>query len=351
MANLYRNETDYKYEQKIEKLLINYPAFLSDFVTYIEPTTEASTRHGYVKDVEVFFRYLVTVKGDPGIDSVEDITLEYLESLPPAYYMEYMSYLKHHMGNNGVISCDKTTIHRRMVSLRKFFRTMHNAGLIDKMEIDKVKLPSLRRAEKPIIYLKKDETQMLFDALRSDFALTARQSNYHTKQQLRDTAIIYLLLSSGIRVSELVGLDFDDIDFGECCVHVIRKGGKYDTAYFSDECADVLREYVEYRRSQKTLPGHEQAVFLSSQKRRVTTRTVEVLVNKYKERAGIEKHITPHKLRATAATDVYEAVGDVLAIKEKLGHANVETSMVYIGGAEERKRAQRNAVQYKTRSN
>lgn len=346
MAKEYRSQRDFYYEQKIESLLNLYPEYLADFATYIESNTEPSTRYGYISDITLFLRYIVYIKGIDGVTDLSELNLSHLEQIPPSDYMEYMSFLRHHYENGQVVSCDKTTINRRMVSLRKFFSVMFNADRISSCQIEKVTLPSIKKGEKPVVYLKENESKQLINAVTSQGGLTEQAAKYNQKQSVRDLAIIYLLLSSAIRVSELVGLDFEDIDMSESCLHIIRKGGRYDTAYFSDECAGYLQEYLEERKVKKTRPQDEKAVFLSSQNKRISVRSVEVIIKKYKERAGIDKHITPHKLRSTSATDTYAAVGDVLAIKEKLGHANIETSMVYIGGAEERKKANRNLVSY-----
>ena len=136
-----------------------------------------------------------------------------------------------------------------------------------------------------------------------------------------------MFLGTGIRVSELVGLDIDDIDFDRGAFVVTRKGGNETILYFAQSVSDALKAYLTERQQVETLPGHEHALFLSLQRRRITQRAVENMVKKYALMgAPLKKRLSPHKLRSTFGTNLYEETGDVYLVADALGHADVNTT-------------------------
>jgi len=136
-----------------------------------------------------------------------------------------------------------------------------------------------------------------------------------------------LFLGTGIRVSELVGIDIDDIDFSINGFLVTRKGGNQTILYFPESVAEALTDYLHERRNIEALDGHENAFFLSLQRRRITQRAVENLVKKYALIAApLKKKISPHKLRSTFGTSLYQSTGDIYLVADVLGHADVNTT-------------------------
>ena len=152
------------------------------------------------------------------------------------------------------------------------------------------------------------------------------RSQYHEKTKIRDVALLTLLLGTGIRVSECVGLDIQDVDFDNMGIKVRRKGGYEDIVYFGDEVYNALNVYLEQRRHTIPLSGHENALFLSLQNRRLTVRSVENLVKKYAKLVNNLKTITPHKLRSTYGTTLYQETGDIYLVADVLGHKDVNTT-------------------------
>ena len=122
---------------------------------------------------------------------------------------------------------------------------------------------------------------------------------------MRDIALLTLMLGTGIRVSECVGLNIDDVDFKNDGIRIHRKGGKEVVVYFGDEVESALLSYIEERKKTEVVAGHEEALFLSLQKKRISVRAVEKLVKKYAQTVTTVKHITPHKLRSTYGTNLY----------------------------------------------
>jgi site-specific recombinase XerD len=156
--------------------------------------------------------------------------------------------------------------------------------------------------------------------------LTKSQLKYHEKTKLRDVAILTLLLGTGIRVSECVGLDIDDIDYENGGISIHRKGGYNTTVYFPDEVRDALVDYLDQRKQIIPVEGNENAFFLSLQNKRITVRAVENLVKKYSRNVTTLKKITPHKLRSTFGTNLYKESGDIYLVADVLGHKDVNTT-------------------------
>lgn len=166
------------------------------------------------------------------------------------------------------------------------------------------------------------------------------------KTKVRDLAILTLMLGTGIRVSECVGIDLNDVDFNNGRVKVTRKGGYESYVYFGDEVTDALTDYFEERKHIEPVSGHENALFLSSQRKRMSVRSVEMLVKKYSEGVIPMKHITPHKLRSTYGTELYRETGDIYLVADVLGHSDVNTTRKhYADMDEDRRRSARNRVQ------
>ena len=184
-----------------------------------------------------------------------------------------------------------------------------------------------KQHEKEIIRLDPNEVAELLDQVEAGTNLTKKQLGYHSKTVVRDSALLTLLLGTGIRVSECVGLDLKDIDWDNDRIKVRRKGGYEDVVYFGPEVREALLAYHNERKTIIPLEGHEEAFFLSLQNRRITVRAVENLVKKYADNAtGGMKKITPHKLRSTFGTNLYQETGDIYLVADVLGHKDVNTT-------------------------
>ena len=154
------------------------------------------------------------------------------------------------------------------------------------------------------------------------------------------------MLGTGIRVSECAGLNIGDIDLKHHCMKVIRKGGKEDIVYYSDELTQILRDYIYgYRKEKVAVEGHEDALFLSAQRKRISVRSIERLVEKYVADTGNLKHLTAHSLRKTFGSQLYQNTSDLYLVAETLGHASVETTRKhYADITDQHKEANRNAI-------
>ncbi len=345
----YYEQVDRDNVVKLRELISTLPPYVRTFFRGIEPTTSSRTRIAYAYDLHVFFQFLK--KENPLFKDriIAQISLEELDQLTPIDLEEYMEYLKYYstVDEDGVVISDKVNrergIARKMSSLKTFYNYFYRKQIINNNPASLVTLP--RNHEKPIIRLDIDEVAQLLDTVEAGEGLTKRQAAYYQKTRQRDLTILTLMLGTGIRVSECVGLDIKDIDFKNDGLKVHRKGGKEVIIYFGDEVRDALEAYIEERKRQVTETGHEQALFLSMQNKRIGVRSVENLVKKYTQIATPLKHITPHKLRSTYGTALYRETGDIYLVADVLGHSDVNTTKKHYAAIEdERRRRARSAV-------
>ncbi len=271
--------------------------------------------------------------------------LDHLDLITVSDLEEYMEYLKYRFNEqNQEIVNKERGIMRKVSSLKSFYNYFFRNEKLKNNPAALVQLPKLH--EKEIIRLDVDEVALLLDEVEQGENLTQKQKSFHNKTKLRDLALLTLLLGTGIRVSECVGLDIDDVDFKNGGIHIHRKGGKEVTVYFGAEVENALQDYLDERFGIDAMPGNEKALFLSLQRKRINVRSVENLVKKYARTVTPYKKITPHKLRSTYGTNLYRETGDIYLVADVLGHSDVNTTKKHYAALEdERRRSARNAVQ------
>ena len=192
--------------------------------------------------------------------------------------------------------------------------------------------------EKEIIRLDPDEVATLLELVENGEELTETEKRYHRVTKTRDLALLTLLLGTGIRVSECVGLNLNDVDFKNGGIRIVRKGGYEAVVYFGEEVEDALLDYWDERTHKTAAAGHEDALFLSMQNKRISVRAVEKLVKKYASKVTSLKKITPHKLRSTYGTNLYRETGDIYLVADVLGHKDVNTTRKHYAAQQEENR-------------
>ena len=340
----YHQQKDIENVKHLRELIKELPHFCGDFFRGIEPRTSSRTRIAYAYDLKVFFDFLR--KENPSLCKTEmqNISLDNLDNLKVVDIEEYMEYLKYRFNDrNQQVTNKERGIMRKVSSLKSFYNYYYRNERLQNNPASLVQLPKLH--EKDIIRLDVDEVALLLDEVESGEALTEKQKAYHAKTKIRDLALLTLLLGTGIRVSECVGLDIEDIDFKNGGIRIVRKGGKEVMVYFGSEVEDALLDYLEERNVMIPQEGHEKALFLSLQKKRIAVRSVENLVKKYSRLVTPLKKITPHKLRSTYGTSLYKETGDIYLVADVLGHSDVNTTKKHYAALEdERRRSARNKV-------
>jgi len=340
MEKTYRQEEDKKNKEKIKEFKKEFPEYIGKYINFINPSTESSTRLKYMRDLYGFLEYIADIKD---IDDIKNIELTIMDGLTPDEINDYLLYLEQYAKAGTVISNEKVSQRRVLSSIRGLYNYLFKMDMIAHNPSLKVKVPKVKK--KQISIIDEEESAKLLEAAESGNNLTGKRKQYHDLYGQRDTTILLVFLGTGIRVSELVGLNIKDISLKNHSMKVTRKGNKEDIVYYSDELTEYLRDYLEYRKHQYPLEGHEEALFLSSQRKRIGVRTVELLVKKYATESGLGSRTTPHSLRRTFGTRLYESSSDLYLVSETLGHASTDTTRRhYARMSEERKKAARNIV-------
>ena len=356
MALKYHEQVDRDNTLKLREFLSELPSFCTTFFRGIEPRTSSRTRIAYAYDLKVFFQFLKEQNPLYKDKAFNDFSLEDIDNLTVLDLEDYMEYLKYRKrtltdANGNQITTDvinsRTAIKRKVASLRTFYNYFYRNQLIKNNPAALIVMPKLK--DKEIVRLDTNEVADFLDEVETGDSLTKRQQLFHDKTELRDTAMMTLMLGTGIRVSECVGLNISDVDFNNDGIHIHRKGGKEVTIYFGDEVESILKEYINYRKHLIAEDGSEDALFLSLRNRRINVRSVEYMVKKYAKTVTPLKHITPHKLRSTYGTNLYKETGDIYLVADVLGHNDVNTTKKHYAAIEdERRRSARNKVHLRT---
>jgi integrase/recombinase XerC len=341
----YHEQFKIENDLKLREMTKTLPAFASMFFRGIESVTSIRTRIAYAYDLNIFFNYLKECPDfENESDDIHNWDISVLDEITPSDIQDYLDYLKVYSNSEDIPrSNGERGLMRKLSSIRSFYNYFYRMELIKNNPASIVKMPKLH--QKDIVRLDSDEVATLLDHVETGRDLTKQQLNFHKKTKIRDLAILTLLLGTGIRVSECVGLDINDVDFKNHGIRIVRKGGNQVVVYFGDEVEDALKDYLIERTRIIPIRGHEDALFLSLQKRRISVRSVELLVKKYAGLVTNLKNITPHKLRSTYGTQLYKESGDIYLVADVLGHSDVNTTKKHYAAIEDsRRRMARNLV-------
>lgn len=332
----YYEDINIKNEVKLRQLISKLPRYSNQFFIGIEPTTSSRTRIAYAYDLGCFFDYIHEHIPQFQEMDIVDYPVEFLDDITPLEIEAYLNYLKYYIKDGVSHTNDSRGVKRKLAALRSFYRYFFRKDMIDKNPTVKVSMPKIH--DKNIVRLDVDEVVQLLDQVESGDRLTDRQKKYHERTRIRDLAILTLLLGTGIRVSECVGLDIHDIDFKNNGIKIHRKGGTEVMVYFSDEVREAIDDYLDERRTIEAKEGSTEALFLSIQNKRISVRAVENLVKKYSRLVTGVKNITPHKLRSTYGTNLYRETGDIYLVADVLGHQDVNTTRRHYAAIDEDRR-------------
>lgn len=340
----YHQEKDIENVKKLREMQNELPRWLRDYFRGIEYTKESRTRIAYAIDLKIFFDYIQQHNPMYKNMNVQDIPIEILSMLKATDIEEYLEYLKVYKNEEGKeITNNERGLRRKLASLRSMYHYYHKNRIITENPVIQVDMPKIH--EKNIVRLEANEVAELLDIVESGSTLSENQQIYHEKLKTRDLALLTLLLGTGIRVSECVGLDITDVDFDNDRIKIVRKGGYESFVYFGDEVREALLSYLEERKNIIAAGNDENALFLSSRKQRISVRSVQVLVKKYAQTVTTLKKITPHKLRSTYGTNLYQETGDIYLVADVLGHRDVNTTKKHYAAIEDgRRRLARNKV-------
>jgi integrase/recombinase XerC len=336
----YSEKSKQEYILKIRELLNELPPFCGDYFRGVEMRTSERTRLGYAYDLKGFFQFLIeNIDEFQEVPTINKFSLTYLNKLQAVHIEKYLEYTSFYvrLNNNKEYKNGEKAKSRKLSAVRSLLKYLFKNRMVNGNVASLVDAPKIH--EKPIIRLETNEVADLLDEVEVGENLTKGQQRFHDVTSKRDVAMISLLLGTGIRVSECVGIDIKDIDFNNNSVKVTRKGGNETILYFSDEVRTSLLSYLQERNLVECISGHENAMFLSIQRRRITVRAVENLVKKYSKIISPLKNISPHKLRSTFGTNLYRETGDIYLVADMLGHRDVNTTRKhYASIADEQRR-------------
>ncbi len=347
----YRDQVDAARIIQIREICRDLPPACYDFISAITVTTGTFTRLAYAMDMRTFFHFLQSERvafSNKPLYLFKDEDLAAVSQSDLAAYVDYLTlYYKNDQDDQSrplkPLVNHELAIKRKLCSLRAFYEYLFMNQRVPSNVTQLIALPKVH--EKPIIHLSESEMSRLLSVVETGEKLTARQQQYQKLTAKRDYAMLSLFLGTGIRVSECVSLNIADVNLEDNAFLVTRKGGNQVMLYFPAEVAEALSAFLEERNKIEALPGHEDALFLSLQRRRITQRAVQQLVKKYAAVAApLKPKISPHKLRSTFATNLYSATGDIYLVADVLGHSSVETTRKHY--ADMREEHRRNAVNY-----
>ena len=327
----YREHTDTENILKLRQVLSTLPAFCKDYFRAIDSTTTTKIR--------IFFQFLLDENPVFKNYAMTDFSVDVLDQIKAIDLEEYMEYLKVYQNGDKTETNGERGLKRKISALRSFYAYYYKREMIHSNPTVLIDVPKIH--DKSIIRLDTDEVALLLDYIEHcGDSLTGQKRVYYEKTKERDLAIVTLLLGTGIRVSECVGLDIEDVDFKNNGIKVTRKGGNEMVVYFGEEVEKALKRYLEVRAGITPLAGHEHALFYSAQRKRMGVQAVENMVKKYSRQITTTKKITPHKLRSTYGTALYQETGDIYLVADVLGHKDVNTTKKHYAALDDARRRQ-----------
>ena len=300
------------------------PQLVRDFATYKLTIQGCSqkTVDEYLSDLRLFTKFIYAKRNRIRIPSeafdkldISLLSLDFFEKIDTNEIYDFFVYLNNERGNNASAKA------RKLSAIKAFFKyTCQKRRVLERNPAADIEAPKKKQALPK--YLSMQESVALLEAVESD---------KESKSRERDYAIITLFLNCGMRLSELVGINLNDLDRELRSLRVVGKGNKERIVYLNDACRDALTRYLSVRGDGLKKPLPTNALFVSKQYKRISNKTVQWLVYKYLERAGLDyKHFSTHKLRHTAATLMYQTGKvDVRVLKEILGHEQLNTTQIY----------------------
>ena len=316
-----------KYLAEVNKL----PDFCRRYFDAKQDKFTASTKYVYAVDLKIFFEWMAT-KLDK--DRAMDITLADLDELTEDDINSYLSYLNKYEYEGKIYTNTEAGKARKITTLRSFFKYFKRRELIKQNVMELIDIPKIK--EKAIVVLSPNEQKDIFDVAETGSNKSDRAKQFHEKTVKRNMAILTLFLGTGIRVSELVNINDEDVDFKEQRILIIRKGGDKQFVYFGNEVSAALLEYMEEERA--TLMGYKNVndipmnspLFVSLKHQRITTRMVENIIKDIaKAVVPSSVKITPHTLRKTYGTMLYYRYKDIYLTQKALGHTTPQTTIKY----------------------
>ncbi len=336
----YNKQKDLNFRYKLKGLKQELPGYTYEFLDE-KAQRNPNTAVSYAYDLRTFLIYLQEFCPAAKEYDTKDIPLEILNNLSFQDINEYQKYLSAKdidiVGKNNLQN-DISGIARRMSALRTFYKYLCEHDYITN-DATAGAIRQRRNSDDHVITrLTADEVDLLLNRVKNGNLGDKHQQKMRQNTRYRDYAVLTLLLRTGIRVSECVSLDINDFNFEEKSMRVVRKGKKEQMLYFDEQTKEALLDYIDFERPSYTDSDEEPALFLSSRKRRLSVRSIQDMVSKYSEATLINKKVSPHKMRSTYGTALYNKTGDIRLVADVLGHKDINTTAKHYANIEEEHR-------------
>ncbi|MCR5108759.1 MAG: tyrosine-type recombinase/integrase [Lachnospiraceae bacterium] len=336
----FNKQKDLNYRYKLKGLKQELPSYTYEFLDE-KAQRNPNTAVSYAYDLRTFLIYLQEFCPAAKEHDTKDIPLEILNNLSFQDINEYQKYLSAKdidiVGKNNLQN-DISGIARRMSALRTFYKYLCEHDYITN-DATAGAIRQRRNSDDHVITrLTADEVDLLLTRVKNGNLGDKHQQKMRQNTRYRDYAVLTLLLRTGIRVSECVSLDINDFNFEEKSMRVVRKGKKEQMLYFDEQTKEALLDYIDFERPSYTDSDEEPALFLSSRKKRLSVRSIQDMVSKYSEATLINKKVSPHKMRSTYGTALYNKTGDIRLVADVLGHKDINTTAKHYANIEEEHR-------------
>ncbi|WP_226665341.1 tyrosine recombinase XerS [Metabacillus litoralis] len=337
------NESQQQHYKKLQVLLKELPWYVEEYIDHKRRKLSAASLLNYCHDYKIFFNWIIAEQLYEG--NLTEIPLELLEKLTVQQVEGFLHALQYQLHNKEI------TVNRKLSALKSLFNYLQNIAetrdlkpYLNRNVMAKIEFNELKDSMETIAnkmegkILLGDEYENFRRFIASDYGESIKENkklvNFYSLNKERDTAIVSLILGSGLRLSEVVNLDLDDIDFKKFTARVIRKGNKEQYVYFSKIAMDDLLEYLKIREKRYDVEKNNKALFVAAamgpkgKSRRLTGRSIEKLIEKYATAFG-KPSLSVHKLRHSFATRYHAEINDVPKLRRQLGHSSIQTTMIY----------------------
>jgi site-specific recombinase XerD len=293
---------------KINAKLCKFPQVIKDYYYYLEAADKSYTT------IKVYINYVVNLMDYCTGGQYDE---HFFKNITSSTINEYMSSIKYKTGINGErVKVGNGIRATRWSALNTFFIYLKSNNRIDINPMDQTFRPNCKQ-DKSITFLTEGEIKKCIMNIHK---------NCTEKYINRDVCIFSLAVSIGLRVSAITQINLEDVDLQNNTISVVEKGNKYRVMMFGENLKQKLIAWLDDR-DKYFYDVKTDALFISRKRNRISVSAIEDMITKYTK--SIDKHITPHKLRATCATNLYKKTGDIYMVAEQLGHANIATSKIY----------------------
>ena len=311
-----RLEKELYSEEKMQEKLNELPKIFTDFYYFLSNKSYL-TRYNYINHIKDFMDFVM----------VGNASNTFYQGVTPLDINKYMASIRTYKTQAGIKKTSDSALAARWSSLNAFFKFLYLNGLMKENIVSKTERPKIRDEKKKESLTKKEIKSMKKNI----------EESHHHKNINRDKLIFSLGVTTGLRVSAIAQLNVEDINLEHNTLQVIEKGNKYRVIEFGDNLKMLFETYLADRGKYYN-DVDTNALFLSQKKTRISIHQIGILMQKYS--SGItDKHITPHSLRRTSATQLYNKTGDIYLVGNHLGHSDISTTKRYISIDEEKQKS------------